>query len=86
MTENNKNFYFQGKFFETFDEMLEYYKIWEQSKLDEKTAKEMTDKIMEQILVNVFLYSEFTNKEFNEYLQKTFDFSMNLLHNGDPKK
>lgn len=81
MTDDKENFHFQGKWFETFDEMIEYSNEWGNYRLDMFTATDLFSKMMKSLLLNVFLTSKpFTNKQFNNYLDKLFENAIFELH------
>lgn len=75
------SFFCQGKFFDTFEQMIEYEREWLQYTLDENTAKEKLNVLCKDICLNIFARGvEFTNREFLEYVQKIFEFSIEQLN------
>jgi hypothetical protein len=81
MSENKDNFCFQGMFFETFEEMVKYEKEWRNSLLLQETAERLLKYLMNDILVNLMIrdFLGYSNKEFVEYVDKIFEFSIKSL-------
>lgn len=84
---NEQQFYFQGKVFETFAEMIKYTQEWGNTRLNQETATRLLQALKDDILINVFMYPEcFTNQQFNNCLNEIFSFAIfkirNLEHNG----
>jgi hypothetical protein len=66
-------FYFQGKYFDTSEEMFEYAHKWKDLPLEEETAKKIMDTLKKDIVMNIFLRGlEFTNGEFCQYVENVF--------------
>lgn len=77
----DKNYYFQGLWFDTLEEMVEYVKEWNNLPLDQQTAERVGDRIKKDIVMNVFLNGpRFKNYEFSLYMEKVFLYSHKLLH------
>lgn len=77
MTESKKNFYFQGKWFETDDEMFSYIQEWKKMSLDEETAERTLQRLKNDIWMNIFLRgNQYTNEEFSLYVEKIFNFAI----------
>jgi|KBSMisStandDraft_5_1062788.scaffolds.fasta_scaffold59597_8 hypothetical protein len=74
---NEKNFYFQGKWFDTSEELFDYSRRWNDFHLNQETAERLLDRLKKDIVLNVFLHGKsFTNSEFSEYLNRIFNFSI----------
>lgn len=76
----NKNFYFQGKYFETDQEMFDYAIKWNYEQLTEETAERILSTLSRDIVMNIFLRGlEFDNSGFTSYIDRIFEFSMKTL-------
>ena len=79
-----QNFYFQGKYFETSEEMFEYANKWSDFPLDEEMAEKILNGLTKDIVMNVFLHGQpFSNDEFIKYVQRIFEFSMRTLNENN---
>lgn len=61
MTEKNK-FYYKGSFFNSFEEMIEYEKIWNNEKLSNETFNILFQMFHHDLWLNIN-YLELTNKD-----------------------
>lgn len=80
--ENGKNqFYFQGKWFDSSDEMFKYVNEWQKFSTDQETAERILDSLKKDIILNVFLRGKaFTNAEFSEFVEMIFQYTMRSLN------
>lgn len=73
-------FYFQGKNFDDFDEMINYAEDWKALPLDQETAERILDRLKKEIVTNVFLIGKpMNNLEFSAYVEMIFEFSIRNL-------
>lgn len=73
-------FYSEGKFFDTFEEVLEYSKKWNDFDLDTLTADRHLDRLKKDITMNIFMRGiKFTNSEFIKYINSIFEFAIKTL-------
>jgi ADP-glucose pyrophosphorylase len=71
-------FYFQGKYFDNSEDMFAYSTEWLKLSLDEETADRQMNILNKYIIMNIFLRGiKFNNHEFNEYLDRIFEFAIN---------
>lgn len=52
MNQNEKNFYFQGKYFDTVKEMFDYCVKWGDEPLDQETATRLLKTVTKDIVLN----------------------------------
>jgi len=79
--EEKGQFYFQGSWFDSSEEMFEYVDKWQHFPLDQETAERILDRLKKDIVMNVFMTGQpFTNAKFSEYVERIFEFSMIELH------
>jgi len=76
----NKVFYFQGKYFDTDEEMFDYAIKWNYEQLTEETADRIAYILSQDIIRNVFARGNgFDNSGFTSYIDRIFEFSMKTL-------
>ena len=72
MTEK-ENFYFQGKYFETSNELFEYANDWQNKTLNQATAERFFKRFSQDCIMNIFFVGiELTNIEFSEIIERLF--------------
>lgn len=77
--EKQKNFYFEGKYFETEEEFFAYAKKWSQSHTDKDTFLRKWKSLGDQIWLNIELREiKFTNEKLNEIIDEIFFETMDL--------
>ena len=74
-------FFWNGKHFDTLEEMMEYSKEWNEKKLDEESFQLIFEHLRREIILNIHLFeSEITNMQFSQMIEDTFlDFMRYLL-------
>lgn len=78
-------FYFQGKYFDNEAEFLKYAHDWLKFPLDQKTADRQINTLKKEIIMNIFLNGiKFNNEEFQQYINKIFEFAVNQLPGWEP--
>lgn len=81
MKEAQGDFYFQGKWFDSSEEMFEYAREWRSFPLEQECAERIVDTLKKDIIMNVFLMgAKFNNNEFSNYVENIFQYSMKLLN------
>ncbi|HEX4374900.1 MAG TPA: hypothetical protein VHZ50_16465 [Puia sp.] len=71
------DYYFRGKYFDKFEDMLKYSTEWKNFNLNPETAEGILDRLKKDIVLNIFLRgSSFTNAEFSDYVEGLFIFAM----------
>lgn len=53
MNKKSKEFFFKGKYFDSFDEMLDYAGEWGRMKLTHKAAEQRLKEVARDIMINV---------------------------------
>lgn len=72
--EDKNNYYFMGKFFETFEDLLKYEAIWKDAPLNQENATIMGEVLVKDIVMNAMLGDNpMTNQEFQKKLNDVFD-------------
>jgi len=71
----NSNFYCKGKFFDTFDEMMEYNKKWPDSPLDLAHYREFLDQRFKEAELNVNANPDITNRTIFKMLRWCTDWT-----------
>ncbi len=80
MTEEKDQFYFQGTYFDTSEQMFKYIESWRKFPLDQETADDILKHLKNDISMIVFLNGhKFTNEEFSFFVIEIFEFSMKRL-------
>lgn len=73
--------FYQGKWFDSIDDMIEYAKQWSDSVADDDSKRMALKKMTDDLLLNIHLYDKtFSNREFSEYVYKVFLEAMRILH------
>lgn len=67
-----KNFYVYGKYFDTFEELMEYDALYLGKKLDEDTLKELLGIFSKNIKINFFRAQNLTYREMSDILFSEF--------------
>lgn len=77
-----QKYYSKGKFFDTFEEMMEYSNEWNNKEIDQESCKHILDLLCRDIFLNISIYGEeLTNKQFSEMTEQVFfDFTTNLFN------
>ena len=71
---NEKNqFYFQGKMFDSYEEFMEFAKVWPNMELTQEAAERILDGLKKDIIFNIFLMGRvLTNDEFTKVVEHGF--------------
>lgn len=73
-------YYYQGKYFDSFDESFKYANEWQALPLDQETANRNLNTFKKEMIMNIFLMGvKMTNSEFNEFLERVFQFALHDL-------
>jgi hypothetical protein len=77
---SKNQFYFQGKYFDTPEEMFDYSHKWNDLPLEQESAERMLAQVNREIVMNTFLLEcVFTNGEFREFTNNLFDFAIKQI-------
>ncbi|CAB4133807.1 hypothetical protein UFOVP264_27 [uncultured Caudovirales phage] len=75
-----KKFYFQGKWFDSSEEMFSYAVEWNSFLLNRETAERILDKFKKDLLINIFMaMPSFTNREFSNKVEEVLLFAIQKL-------
>lgn len=74
-------FFFNGKRFDTLEEMIEYSKEWNNKEIDQQSCKLILDILCRDIFTNISMYGlRLTNRKFSQMIEEIFlDFMKQLL-------
>jgi hypothetical protein len=78
--DKRNQFYFEGKYFDTFEEMIKHCVNWADLELDIKTAETHLNHLQREIVLNIFMRGiKFKNAQFKQYLQEIFEFAIEKM-------
>ncbi len=71
---NEKNqFYFQGRMFDSYEQFMEFAKVWPSLELTQEAAERILDFQKKDIIMNIFLMGRvLTNDEFTKVVEHGF--------------
>ena len=72
---------YQGKWFDSLDDMIEYSKQWSDSVSDDDSKRTALKRMTDDLMLNIHILDmRFSNREFSEYVYKVFLEAMRILH------
>lgn len=73
MEENKGDFFFKGRYFDTFDELLEYEQVWRKTQATQESTERELSTLKNDMLCNLIIRDvPLTNAELIAIIEKVF--------------